>query len=121
MAKKRRTFRVGEQIQNVIASELIRMSDPRFYLVTISSVVTSKDLRHAKVYWYATGGADRVEDVSEAFQSAAGYLRLRISKDLGLRNSPQLRFFYDDTLDMQDAVFQMMERVHQTDEEKKED
>jgi ribosome-binding factor A len=112
MSKNRRIYRVGEQIQSVVATQLLRMSDPRFNLVTISRVVPSSDLRVAKVYWLVTGGKDRVAEVDIAFDSAQGFLRSVVSKDLKMRVSPELRFYYDDTLDKQAEVFSLLEKVY---------
>ena len=50
MANKRRVYKVAERIQGLIAMELQRVADPRFHLVTITSVVVSPDLRNAKIY-----------------------------------------------------------------------
>ncbi len=111
MAKVSRIHRVGERIQALVANQLIRLSDPRFFLVTISSVVVSRDLRHAKVYWVATGGKERVPEVEEAFRSASGVIRAGMAKELGMRSAPQLRFFYDDTLDTQQEVFELCSRI----------
>lgn len=111
MAVKRRAYRIGEKIQSVLAQEVLRLSDPRFYLVTITSVVVSSDLRHAKVYWVATGGTERCEEVSEAFESASGNLRSRVSKDLGMRFAPQLSFYYDDSYDVRDEVARLLSRI----------
>jgi ribosome-binding factor A len=117
MAKKRRIYRVGEQLQNLIATHLQRMSDPRLYLVTITSVVVSSDLRHAKVYWVATKGKERKNEIDDAFVSAASYIRTAIAKDLGIRMAPQLRFYYDDTLDTQEHVLSLFSRIQSLEEQ----
>lgn len=111
MSGRRRSFKVGERIQEVVARELLRLSDPRFHLVTITSVVLSKDLRHAKVFWVVSGGANRRAEVDEAFDSAAGCLRSRVGKELQLRVAPLLAFIYDDTLDVQGEVATLMARI----------
>jgi ribosome-binding factor A len=114
MNGKRRAFKVGERIQEVIARELLRMSDPRFDLVTITGVIASSDLRHAKVMWVVSGGKDRIAEVKEAFEAASGCLRTRVGKELQLRVVPKLVFFYDDTLDVQEEVESLMERISKT-------
>lgn len=110
MANNRRVYRVAEQIRNLVAQELIRMADPRFSLVTITSVVVSPDLRHAKVYWMVTG-RDRIEEVDEAFESASGAFRKVLARELGVRFVPVVKFFYDDTFDTRDEVDRLLERA----------
>jgi ribosome-binding factor A len=118
MAKLSRVYRVGEKIQILIANQLQHLADPRFYLVTITSVRMSKDLRYAKVYWIASGGKERINEIERAFLSAAGHIRTNISKDLGSRLAPELKFFYDDTLDAQQEAFALVAKIN-TDQEKK--
>lgn len=112
MANKRRTFRVSEKIRTLLASELLRMADPRFSLVTITSVVTSSDLRYAKIYWMASGGKERIDEVNEAFKSAEGVFRRLLGKELGIRFVPEMRFFYDDTLDTFSQVDELLARIN---------
>ena len=111
MSGRRRTFKVGERIQEVVARELLRLSDPRFHLVTIITVVVSSDLRHAKVFWVVSGGADRIAEVKEAFEAAGGALRARVGRELKLRVVPQLAFHYDNTLDVQSHVEALIARI----------
>jgi len=116
MSGQRRVFQIGERIKELIAEHLNRVADPRFSLVTITSVMVSPDLRNAKVYWVVSvfGGVereDRINEVQEAFESAAGFFRKMISKQLGIRFTPELRFYYDDTLDTVENVERLMARI----------
>ncbi len=111
MVNQRRSFKISERIQSLLAQELIRASDPRFFMVTITSVVVSKDLRHAKVYWVVSGEKERREQVQEAFDSAAGMFRRTISKEMSIRFVPELKFFYDDTLDVTYQVEELLGKI----------
>ena len=111
MAQQRRVFRIAEKIRNHLALELLQLADKRFFLVTITSVVVSPDLRQAKVYWTITDPEHRRKDASEAFSSAEGLLRRSLGKELGVRYMPELRFYYDDTLDTQDNVDRLFDRI----------
>ena len=117
MPQKRRTFRVAEKIRNLVANELNRMADPRFELVTVTTAMVSPDLRHAKVYWMVSGGPDRIPEVEEAFASAEGFFRRLLAKELGIRFVPELRFYYDDTLDTCNEVDRLLSRVAQPQED----
>ena len=99
MSGQRRVFQVGERIKELVAEHLNRVADPRFNLVTITSVMVSPDLRNAKVYWVVSifGEAERAEriaEVQEAFDTASGMFRKMASKALGIRFTPELRFYY---------------------------
>lgn len=111
MASRRRTFQIAEKIRMIIAGELLRTADPRFHLVTITSVVVSTDMRYAKVYWVVSGNQERVAEVTEAFQGADHLFRRSVAKDLGVKFVPEIKFFYDDTLDVSGEVEELFERI----------
>jgi ribosome-binding factor A len=111
MVSDRRTYKVAEKLRGLISRELITISDSRFFLVTITSVVVNQDLSEAKVYWSVTGGKERFQEVTEAFNSCASSIRKNIARQLGLRTVPRLRFYYDDTLDTMAEVGRLLAKV----------
>ena len=118
MAQQRRVYKVAEQIRSLIATQLHRLSDPRFSLVTITSVQLSPDMRNAKVYWTVSGPKHshveaRLNEIEHAFKGAAGSFRREIAQDLGLRSVPEVRFYYDDTLDVIERTRDLFDRVHE--------
>lgn len=119
MAGNRRIYQVGERIKELVAEHLIYTADPRFSLVTITSVMVSPDLRNAKVYWVVsflsdTNREERIAEVNEAFAAAQGHFRRILAKKLGVRFVPDVRFYYDDTLDTAEHVEKLMERIKST-------
>lgn len=121
MAGSRRVYQVGERIRELIANHLLHTADPRFTLVTITSVMVSPDLRSAKVYWVVSSlsgqdRAERISEVSEAFHSAEGLFRKMLGKPLGIRFVPELKFFYDDTLDTAENVERLIARIKPAEE-----
>jgi len=92
-----RSKRVEAQIQRELA-QLIQfaLKDPRVGLVTVSGVEVSRDLAYAKVYVTALGTEEHsVEEMLEALNHAAGFLRRELGKHLTTRVTPQLTFIYD--------------------------
>lgn len=113
MANQRRTYRVAERIQAAVAKELIRMADPRFYLVTITSAEVSSDMKSAKLHYTAHGGEERIAELKEAFEGAAGHFRKLIAKELDIRFAPEIKFFYDNSLDEAARMDQIFESIRQ--------
>ena len=111
MAHQRRIYRVAEQVRSIIASELLFLGDERLRSITVTSVVVSKDLRHAKVYWSVAGGRTQVGSGEQALQSVSGQLRRKLAESLNIRFVPALAFFYDETLDTAEEVSRLLERV----------
>jgi ribosome-binding factor A len=121
MAGNRRVYQIGERIKELVAEHLLYTADPRFNLVTITSVMVSPDLRNAKVYWVVsflsdTDREERIAEVNDAFDSALGHFRRVVAKQLGVRFVPDLRFYYDDTLDTAEHVERLMARIKPTGE-----
>lgn len=111
---QRRLYRVAEKIQVLIAGALPEAADPRFSLVTITSVTVSADLRLAKVYWVVSGETGQRE-AAAAFTKAASFFRTIVAKGLGVKFAPQLRFYYDDLLDTYAEVDRLLNQVSQSD------
>ncbi|HIQ39872.1 MAG TPA: 30S ribosome-binding factor RbfA [Sulfurivirga caldicuralii] len=95
-----RTDRVAAEIQRILATLLQReVKDPRLQGVTITECRVSKDLSVCKVYFNKLGATQDSPEVAEAlqgFDKAKGFLRSALGKQLRLRLTPELRFFYDD-------------------------
>lgn len=96
----KRSDRLGEVLKEEISMILLReVKDPRIGFITITKVMLSGDLRHARVYFTMYGEGKEREDASEALQHAGGYIRSRLGKRLRLRYIPDLVFRYDDSIE----------------------
>ncbi len=94
-----RTRRVGEQMQRELAELLQRdVRDPRLSAVTLSGVEVTRDLSLAKVYYTVMPEQLYVDEAQRALEKAAGFLRHALGERMIIRNVPQLRFIYDETL-----------------------
>jgi ribosome-binding factor A len=95
-----RMRRVDEAMREVLSNAITtELKDPRVGFVTVTAVETSADLRHARVFVSVLGG-DAVRRRSLAgLESAHGYLQRRVAGELRLKNTPELRFLYDDSAD----------------------
>lgn len=107
----RREYKVAEKVKEIVATELLKTSDPRLSLVTISAVTCSSDLRQAKVYWVVSGTPSRIAEVQQAFEDASSYFRRAVASSLSAKFTPELRFFYDDTLDTVAEVERLFEKI----------
>ncbi len=81
-------------------SQLIRTcKDPRISpLVNIVKVDVSGDLSYAKIYVSTIDGEEATRETVKGLKSASGYLRRELSKRLGLRKTPELKFIADDSI-----------------------
>ncbi len=102
MAKEySRTQRVADQIQKELAQLIqLEMKDPRLGMVTVSAVEVSRDMSFADVYVSFLGVDDqqKIDQSLKVLSQAAGFLRSQLARAIKLRFTPQLRFFYDNSL-----------------------
>ncbi|HEX5641266.1 MAG TPA: 30S ribosome-binding factor RbfA [Thermoleophilia bacterium] len=96
-----RLLKVNESIKETLSSVITSagLKDPRIGFVTVTGVETSRDLRHAKVFVSVLGGQTERELTMKALEKSRGFLQAKINASLHMRHTPQLQFFYDETLD----------------------
>lgn len=107
----RRAYRVAAKIREIIASAVLFHDEELLRSVTITSSQVSKDLRHAKVYWMVHGDEADKKALEEFFQRSAKEFRSKLAENLGTRFVPELRFFYDETLDEAQRIDDLMRRA----------
>jgi len=96
----RRVRRLNQLLREEL-SRLIRreVKDPRVGLITVTGVEATADLEHADVF-VRTVETDRdLGEMIDGLQSAAGYLRHALGKELHLRRIPELTFREDRSLE----------------------
>jgi ribosome-binding factor A len=96
-----RLLRINESIKETLSSVITAegLKDPRVGFVTVTGVETTPDLRHAKVYVSVLGGKTERDLTMKALEKSRGFLQSRINATMHMKRTPQLQFFYDDTLD----------------------
>jgi len=109
----RRLERVNHLIREEISELLQRqVKDPRLGgLVTVTSVSTSPDLRHAKVYISIMGEEQEKREALEAFNTASGFLRKELGTRLRMRCNPVLSFHRDDSIEQGTHILQLIDQV----------
>ncbi len=90
-----RTARLNEVIQEVVASELERMSDPRLEMVTITGVQVLGDLSKATCFYSALNSPN----AQDALDSSAPHLRSVLGNGMRVRQVPKLVFVADPSIE----------------------
>ncbi len=98
--RSRRPEQVAETLRQVIADALSRdVRDPRVGFVTVTGVLVTNDLSHARVMVSVAGAEADKARAMEGLQSAAGFLRSRAARTLTTRTVPELHFELDQGLE----------------------
>ena len=94
-----RMRRVNEAVREVVSARLAEgLRDPRIGFVTVTSVETSSDLRHARVYVSVLGDADQRDATMAGLESAHGVLQLAVARELRMKHTPTLEFLFDESI-----------------------
>ena len=96
-----RMVRINDEIMresaNIIRSSL---KDPRISMITtVIKVDTTSDLKYSKIYVSIMGEKEEKEQALESLKNAAGFIRKQLASNINLRNTPELKFILDESLD----------------------
>ena len=117
---RKRIEQIGEQLRQVLAELFVTggVRDKRISAVSVHRVKVSPDLQVATLYFgilsKGNPSPEEVQLTEKALARASGFLRSHIADHLELRIVPQLRFFYDDTIEKTQQVLTLLSTVSST-------
>jgi ribosome-binding factor A len=108
----RRPEQVAGTIRQVITDALARdVRDPRVGFVTVTNVVVTNDLSHARVLVSVPGDESEKAKAMQGLQSAAGFLRTRAARALTTRTVPELHFELDKGIEHAARIEELLESI----------
>ena len=103
-----RIGRINEEIQRELSTLIRTVKDPRVTgMISVTAVNTTPDLKFCKIYISVLDKSD-VDQVLKGLKSASGYLRRELGRALNLRNTPELTFVRDDSIDQGAHILEML-------------
>ena len=110
-----RPEKVAHLMRREVAEILQRhVRDPRVSaMVSVTDVEVTKDLSFARVFVTILGPVAERAATFEALKHAAGFVRHELGGRLGLREVPEVRFVYDESLDRGARVEELLKRIHE--------
>ncbi len=110
------------KISSLIQEELSliflhKIQDPELGLVTITNVKVSPDLKIAKVYLSILDKEKR-DYVMNHVESLKGFIRTELAHRVRIKNTPELHFYVDDTLDYVERMEELFNKIHKDDSKK---
>ncbi len=101
-----------ETLRRILASALTtEVEDPRVGFVTISEVRLNRDRSVAQVFYTVMGDEEERARSLAGLKRARGFLRQIIGDHTRLRQIPELRFQYDDSLDRSFRLEKILDEV----------
>ena len=96
-----RMIRVNDELNRELAN-IIRteVKDPRIKSMTsVLKVETTSDLKYCKVFVSVLGNDEDKDSVMKGLKNASGFIRHLLADRVNLRNTPELVFKLDDSVE----------------------
>lgn len=88
---------VMRELSNIIRGEI---KDPRIHpLTSVVAVEVAPDLKTCKAYISVLGDEQAQNDTIKGLKSAEGYIRTKLARNINLRNTPEIRFILDQSIE----------------------
>ena len=108
-----KNIRVNEEVMREL-SNIIRgeIKDPRIHPMTsVVAVEVAPDLKTAKAYISVLGNEKARQDTIAGLRSAEGFIRVKLAKSINLRNTPQITFVLDQSIEYGIAMSKKIDEV----------
>ena len=109
-----RAERLAEVIK-IEASDIIHrdLKDPRVGFTSITDVVVSADLRHAKIFVSVLGDEAAKQRTMQGLDRARGHIRSELGARLSVRFVPEILFRLDESIERGTRVVSLMREVEE--------
>ena len=87
---------VQRELSRIISREI---KDPRIAPMTSVDAVVTSDLKQCKAYISVLGNDEEKEETMKGLNSAVGYIRRELAHSINLRNTPEITFILDDSIE----------------------
>ena len=111
MAKYRRG-RINDAVAAEAAVIVRDIKDPRLdgVMITVTGADVTPDLKYAKIFYSVMGEADEKE-LSKGLRSASSFVRSRLAQSLNLRQTPEITFVYDHSVERGAHISELLNSV----------
>lgn len=104
---------VLKELSNIIRSEI---KDPRINPMTsVVAVEVAPDLKTCKAYISVFGDEKSQKDTITGLKSAEGYIRRQLARTVNLRNTPEIRFILDQSIEYGINMSKLIDEVTEHD------
>ncbi|WP_066720559.1 30S ribosome-binding factor RbfA [Clostridium sp. Marseille-P299] len=106
--------RINQEVQKELSMLIVReLKDPRIHPMTsIVNVEVAPDLKTAKVYVSVLGDVEAQKNTLAGLKSAAPFLRSQLAKSINLRNTPELTFVVDQSIEYGVNMSKLIDEVN---------
>lgn len=113
--KTGRDKKIAEEIRREVSQMFaLELGDPRMHGATVTGVQMTPDLKLARIYFALPGAeAKAIEEAERALKKSASYIRRKLGSRILIKFLPQIEFFYDESLEVEDRMEKLFAQIHQ--------
>ena len=110
--------RINGEVQRELSTIIRELKDPRVgMMTTVTAVEVAPDLKTCKVFISVLGKKKKKKETLEGLNSAKGFIRRELAHTINLRNTPEIRFILDESIEYGMKMDKLINDLHQDDEE----
>ena len=100
---------VLRELSNILRGEIM---DPRISpMCSVVAVEVAPDLKSAKAYISVLGDEAAQKSTMEGLKSSAGFIRRKLAENVNLRNTPEMTFILDQSIEYGVRMSRMIDEV----------
>ena len=105
---------VQKELSTIIRNEI---KDPRIHPMTsVMAVEVAPDLKTCKAYISVLGEKEAKEATIKGLKSAEGYIRRQLAHNMNLRNTPEIRFILDESIEYGVTMSKLIDDIAKKDQ-----
>lgn len=107
-----KTKRIASEMMRVISEILLEDArDNLMKTITITGVDVAADLSFAKVY-FTSLSEETHEKLEREMEEASSFIRTELANKMNLRNTPKLKFVYDDSIAYGNNILRILNEIN---------
>lgn len=105
--------RINGEVQRELSTIIRELKDPRIgIMTTVTGVQVTPDLKYCKAYISVLGDEQAKADTLEGLKSATGFIRRELARTVNLRNTPEIKFIMDESIEYGMKMSKLIDEVN---------
>lgn len=108
-----KNLRINNEVQKELSQIIKESKDPRIHPFTsVVAVEVATDLKTCKAYISVLGTEEDKQRTKEGLKSAAGFIRKQLASRMNMRNTPEIHFIMDSSIEDAMKMMQLIDEVN---------
>lgn len=109
--------RINGEVQRELSNIIRELKDPRVGIMTsVTAVEVTPDLKYCKAYISVLGDDETKAETLAGLKSAAGFIRRELARTVNLRNTPEIKFIMDESIEHGMRMSKLIDDVRKNEE-----